>query len=238
MPARRMARGAVSALAAVLLLAGCTSANPQPTPTTTEGAPEPSASASTAPEDLVRIVVMGDSNTNGFVGTLPQGIDQGMAYVDYVVGDPLTFAGGWGTDGATSTVMAANTPTVEDVDIALIMIGTNNRIAQVPDTQLDADILQTVEKLAPKDTVILAIPPQNASPETPPEVNAHLEQFAEAQGYHFFNPWKNLTNKDMKWRSEFFRDGIHTNMKGYKLMGAEVRNYVRTEVLDDADAQK
>ncbi|OUD86554.1 hypothetical protein BC477_01075 [Clavibacter michiganensis subsp. michiganensis] len=169
---------------------------------------------------MTRIVVMGDSNTNGFVGTLPQGIDQGMAYVDYVVGDPLTFAGGWGTDGATSTVMAANTPTVEDVDVALIMIGTNNRIAGVPDTQLDADILQTVEKLAPKETVILGIPPQNASPETPPEVNAHLEQFADAQGYHFFNPWVNLTNKDMKWRTEFFRDGIHTNMTGYKLMGA------------------
>ncbi len=236
MPARRMARGAVSALAAVLLLAGCTSA-PQPAPTATEGEAAPSAPATTAPEDMTRIVVMCDSNTNGFVGTLPQGIDQGMAYVDYVVGDPLTFAGGWGTDGATRTVMAANTPTVEDVDVALIMIGTNNRIAGVPDTQLDADILQTVEKLAPKETVILGIPPQNASPETPPEVNAHLEQFADAQGYHFFDPWVNLTNKDMKWRTEFFRDGIHTNMTGYKLMGAEVRKFVRTEVLDES-AQK
>jgi lysophospholipase L1-like esterase len=154
-----------------------------------------------------------------------------------VVGDPLTFAGGWGNDGATSTFMASNTPTVEDVDVALIMIGTNNRLAGVPDTQLDADILQTVEKLAPKDTVILGIPPQNASPETPPEVNAHLEEFADAQGFHFFDPWKNLTNKDRKWRTEFFRDGIHTNMAGYKLMGAEVRKYVRTEVLDEP-AQK
>jgi uncharacterized lipoprotein YajG len=60
MPARRMARGAVSALAAVLLLAGCTSA-PQPAPTATDGEPAPSASATTAPEDMVRIVVMGDS---------------------------------------------------------------------------------------------------------------------------------------------------------------------------------
>ncbi|OUE08022.1 esterase [Clavibacter michiganensis] len=237
MPARRMARGAVSALAAVLLLAGCTSGNPQPTPTATEAEPAPSASATTAPEDMVRIVVMGDSNTNGFVGTLPQGIDQGMAYVDYVVGDPLTFAGGWGNDGATSTFMAANTPTVEDVDVALIMIGTNNRLAGIPDTQLDTDILETVGKLAPKETVILGIPPQNASPETPPQVNAHLEEFADAQGFHYFDPWVNLTNKDDKWRTEFFRDGIHTNMTGYKLMGAEVRRFVRTEVLDES-AQK
>ncbi|OUD86555.1 hypothetical protein BC477_01080 [Clavibacter michiganensis subsp. michiganensis] len=48
MPARRMARGAVSALAAVLLLAGCTSA-PQPAPTATEGEAAPSAPATTAP---------------------------------------------------------------------------------------------------------------------------------------------------------------------------------------------
>jgi lysophospholipase L1-like esterase len=238
MPARRMARGAVSALAAVLLLAGCTSGAPAPGPASSDGTLEPTATATTAPEDMVRVAVMGDSNTNGFVGTLEQGMEQGMAYVGYVVGDPMTFVGGWGNDGATSTFMAASTPTIEDVDVALIMIGTNNRASGVPDTQLDADILQTVGILAPQETVILGIPPQNAAPETPTEVNAHLEAFAEAQGFHYFDPWVNLTTKTGKWRTEFFRDGIHTNMKGYKLMGAEVRKYLRTEVLEGAAAQK
>jgi lysophospholipase L1-like esterase len=242
MPARRMARGAVSALAAILLLAGCSDGSAAPTsaPGTpgSDGTLEPTATATTAPEDLIRVAVMGDSNTNGFVGTLEQGREQGMAYVDYVVGDPMTFAGGWGNDGATSTFMAASTPAIEDVDVALIMIGTNNRPSGVPDTQLDADILQTVGKLAPQETVILGIPPQNAAPEIPREVNAHLEEFAEAQGFDYFDPWKNLTTKTGKWRTEFFRDGIHTTMKGYKLMGAEVRNHLRTEVLEGAAAQK
>ena len=174
----------------------------------------------------LRLAVIGDSNTNGFSGTWEMGVEQGNAYSSYTTDATIETVGGWANNGASSTYMAQMVTPIDDVDVLAVMIGTNNTLEGVTPAALVGDIDRAVATISPRDVLILAIPPMDASPTIPVSINDQLAGLADKRDWDYFDPWEGLRGSDNKWEPEFRRDGLHTTQAGYKKMGLNLREHL------------
>ena len=207
----------------VALLTGCASDAPT-TASTSTPTPTPTPFSKTNP---LRLAVIGDSNTNGFSGTWDTGVERANAYICYITDAAIESVGGWANNGASSTYMAQMVTPIEDVDVLAVMIGTNNKQEGVTPEALVGDIDRAVATIAPRNVVILAIPPMDAAPEIPVSINAQLAGLADKRDWDYFDPWLGLRGSDDKWEPEFLRDGLHTTRAGYEKMGINLQEHLK-----------
>lgn len=223
MPASATLRVLLAGAGVVLVLTGCTSVkSAKPADNVS-----PAETSQYSDADPLRLAVIGDSNTNGFSGTWESGVEQANAYITYTTDTTIVSAGGWANNGATSTYMAQMVTPIDDVDLLAVMIGTNNKTEGVTPEELVSDIDRAVATIAPRNVVILAIPPMDAAPEIPVSVNAQLAGLADKRDWDFFDPWLGLRGSDNKWESEYLRDGLHTTRAGYEKMGLNLQEHLK-----------
>jgi len=198
-------------------------------------------SASTAPAgptsstaDPLRIAVVGDSNTTGLGGTLDRGVETGSSYAAQLGHDDLEVVGGWAHDGASSELMAAQVTPVADVDVLVVMAGTNDPAQGVDAARREAALTTIDGVVSPTHTVLLAVPPIDVRPRQAADMNAELAAFAESRQWNFHDPWQALRSSDDTWLSDYRLDGIHTNAQGYAALGTDVGDYLQDSFADDA----
>jgi lysophospholipase L1-like esterase len=204
----------VAASASVIIVAGCSSLSPEPSP-----------SPSTAPEPI-RIAVVGDSNTTGLQGSLENGVANGTAWVAQLTSGEFKFVGGWARDGATSTVMAQQTQPIADVDLLVIMAGTNNAAQGISTEQLAADFETIAATIDADEVVLSADPPLDGTPEVIADLNVTIAEIAKDEGWRFHDSWAELRSPQQKWLPEYRLDGVHTTKEGYGVMASDMESYL------------
>jgi len=216
---RQIIRSGAIVTAAVLVLAGCSAGDDGPTEAVT-----PSA----APEPL-RLAVIGDSNTTGLSGTLEQGVAAGTAYVAQLEDPGVEFVGGWAHDGASSELMARQVPAVPDVDVLVVMAGTNDAAQGIDASRRAAALDNMARTVAADRTVLLAVPPIDVRPAQAIDLNAELKALAEARGWGFHDPWVDLRTPEGTWAEPYRLDGLHTNAAGYTALGDDMGDFLSEE---------
>lgn len=225
-----------SALLALLISAGAVTACTTPPPTAT---PAETGAASEVVEEValpLRVAVVGDSNTTGFKTTLADGIDAGAAWISLVPQAQIKYAGGWAQNGATSTAMRENIKPLQDVDVLVIMAGTNNIAMGMPDDVLAADLTAIAATVGARHTVLSSIPPFDARPEDATVLNARLASLASANGWSFMDPWATLRTPAGKWMDIYRLDGLHTTPDGYQTMALALRDQLVAAFAAEASA--
>jgi lysophospholipase L1-like esterase len=209
-------RAALIAAASVsmVIVAGCSSVTP-----------EPSSSATSAPLPI-RIAVVGDSNTTGLQGSLEAGVANGTAWVAQLTPSEFEFVGGWARDGASSTLMAQKTTPIDDVDVLVIMAGTNNAAVGIPIEQLTEDLEQIAATVDADKVVLSADPPLDGTPDVIAALNVTLADIAEDEGWGFHDAWSDLRSPEQKWLPAYKLDGVHTTREGYGVMAADMETYL------------
>jgi lysophospholipase L1-like esterase len=235
---RRVVRAAVATLllaSAALGAAACSGARDAavtPTSSTTMPAPTQTAPALTTPlppPDSARpvtIAVLGDSNTTGFSGTLEAGVAAGTAWVTRLPAE-FTVVGGWAVDGSTASAIADAAVEMPDVELVIVMAGTNDIATGVPTEITLNEIARIADAVGAQAMAVCAIPPLGWSPRAAQELNSALEAHAEAHGWLFIDPWVEMRNPDGTWVAAYETDGVHTSAEGYAAAGDQIGAQLR-----------
>lgn len=242
LPARILS-GSVS-LAFLLLLVGCattaTSAGhwalPAPpvvasedaTATTAEPTPSPSAEPPLRPLSLpVRVAIVGDSLTaGGGARLLSEGLDS-RTWMTYAEGGGIVYAGGWAMGGSTVQTMAENVRPIADVDVLVLMGGTNDVRLHNDFPSIASNYDAIVDIIRPRRVIIGAIPPLDSNPDDAARFDWRLKQYAATKGWHYVDPWA-FARDGRLYAPGTSYDGIHPTTHGYALVGRAFR----AEILD------
>lgn len=195
--------------ASVLLLgvSGCT--GPTPPPTAADSPP-------------LRLAIVGDSLSAGRTASIANGLDA-STWVSWATDDHLVYAGGWAVAGATTTAMANGITPITDVDVLVILAGTNNVGYGVPWDQTVIDLSRIVETMDARHTVVSAIPPFDRFAAEARDYNLTLSALAASRGWDFIDPWVEQRDGD-HWATGRSIDGGHPVEDGYRLLGLAIRD--------------
>ncbi|WP_157887548.1 SGNH/GDSL hydrolase family protein [Frondihabitans sp. PAMC 28766] len=229
------------ATAALVALVGCSNAQPSepraestssttapdikaPTPTGSTAVTDPASALGTA-SDPVRVAIVGDSLTAGGARIIPQdGLDQDT-WMTYAEGDGIKWVGGWAMGGTTTQIEAAHVTPIKDVDVLVLMSGTNNVRLHIPFAQAAKYYEQIVDTIKPKKVIIGAIPPYNHDPEGAAVYERQLEKFVRVKHWNFTDPW-GFARDGLVYQAGISNDGIHPTTAGYKIVGREYRDAI------------
>jgi lysophospholipase L1-like esterase len=168
-------------------------------------------------------VIVGDSNTTGFRGTLETGLAEGTAWGAQLPPDRFTIAGGWAVDGATTASMREGMASFTgEADHLVIMGGTNDLAIGATVGEIRSNVAAVARDVGAQRVTILAIAPYNYRPSEAMALNRSLRALAEHNGWSFLDPWVVLREADGTWSAEFLTDGIHTSVEGYAVAGREI----------------
>ncbi|GAA4670003.1 SGNH/GDSL hydrolase family protein [Frondihabitans cladoniiphilus] len=202
------------------LLVGCSTSVTAATPTSTS-----SPSSSSASSIPIRFAAVGDSLTSGITGAnIAEGENSG-SWVHYALGGRLEFAGGWSVPGTTIEEQAAHVAKMSDVDVLVVLSGTNDVRHGETFGHAEASYADVVATTDPERVLIAAIPPLTAAPDAAREYNTRLAAFATAHGWTFFDPWGFARDGD-DWKAGVSTDGIHPTLAGYERLGASLRSEI------------
>ncbi|WP_186377272.1 SGNH/GDSL hydrolase family protein [Curtobacterium pusillum] len=184
----------------------------------------PLAAGSGRPGPL-RIAVVGDSLSAGRSRFLGNGLDDGT-WITSAVGDGIEFVGGWARSGATPDQMAESVRPVSDVDVLVILAGTNAvRLHRTLGVEAAAyrSIVRTVH---PRTVLIAAIPPYHWQPHAAMEYNQDLRRLADREGWSWGDPWKFARN-GAGWVQGVSDDGTHpAGARQYRELGSSMRTLI------------
>jgi lysophospholipase L1-like esterase len=188
--------------------------------TSSHGSPSTSAESRRAP---LRVVIVGDSNSTGFRGTLETGLAEGAAWGSQLPSDQFTIVGGWAMDGATTASMREGIESFGgEADHLVMMGGTNDLATGAALEDVRSNLAAVAREVGAKRVTILAIPPFDYLPAEAMALNRSLGTLAEDNGWRFLDPWADLREADGTWSAEFRTDGIHTSVEGYALAGRDI----------------
>lgn len=226
---RSAARALVGVLAAATLVAltGCSTA-----PRSEPAAADPSAivpSPTSAPSistlgtaaDPVRVAIVGDSLTAGGGRMLSQGLDANT-WMTYAKGDGIDYVGGWAKGGTTVQIMAENVRPLPDVDVLVLMAGTNDVRRHIPFDRSAASYQRIVDVVHPKHVIIGALPPYDRNPQAAASYERQLEKYVHDKGWHLVDPW-GFARDGLVFAQGTTRDGIHPTTAGYRKVGLAYR---------------
>ena len=196
-------------------------------------AAEPRAAERAAAAPL-RVAVVGDSLSAGRSRFLGNGLDD-ESWMHYAEGDGIEFAGGWARSGARPDQMAAAVKPVDDVDVLVILAGTNavrTGKTMAEETTYYDRIASTIRA---KTVVVSAIPPYRAHTAEALAYNTALRTFTQERGWTWGDPWGTARNGD-RWVKGFSTDGMHpAGPAQYKVLGEALRRIILdTRVLPSA----
>jgi hypothetical protein len=193
-------------------------------------APEPGASASATSEAGIagaplRVALVGDSLSAGASGFLGNGLDRN-SWMTYANGSGIDFVGGWAKAGATPDQMAASATPVGDVDVLVILAGTN----AVRDGKSFSDEAWAYESIVrtmgAQHVLIAAIPPYEAHARAATAYNTALRAFAAKRGWDWTDPWSWARDGE-RWTAGVSADGMHpAGATGYQSLGTAIRSVV------------
>lgn len=215
----RLLVAAATALA-LIALAGCTGTAPSLPQAGPAESSTPVPIASAAADD-VRVAVVGDSLTAGGGRSLADGLTQNT-WISYAQGDGIAYAGGWAVGGRTVEQMAAGVKPIADVDVLVLMGGTNDVRLHRTFRQARASYDRIVATVHPEHVIIGAIPPYDRQPKAAAAYERQLSAYAIAKGWDFVDPW-GFARDGLVYRSGTSRDGIHPTTAGYRTIGLAYR---------------
>lgn len=185
---------------------------------------DPEAAAGVSGGDI-RFAVVGDSLSAGRSKFLGNGLDD-ETWATYAIGDELDFAGGWARSGATPELMAEHVKHVDDVDVLVILAGTN--AVRVGEDLRDeaAAYRRVVSVIGPRHVVISAIPPYRWQPRAAIVYNEDLQELAEHEGWTWADPW-GFARRGAGWVPGVSSDGTHpADADQYRLLGLQMRGII------------
>jgi lysophospholipase L1-like esterase len=233
--ARAALVGAVFALLATGCSAAVTTASFGSAPS---GAPQAAASAApldgatdadgttdgVTDDDAVRVAIVGDSLTAGGGRLLSDGLDANT-WMTYARGDGVEWVGGWARGGSTIQEQAAAVTPVADVDVLVLMSGTNDVRKGIGFAESAASYDAVVATIAPEHVVVAAIPPYDRSPAAAAVYQRALERHVLARGWTWTDPW-GFARDGLVFAAGTSPDGIHPTTAGYQRLGESLRETI------------
>jgi len=194
--------------------------------------PIPEARPSQSPSETpllepTRVAVVGDSNTEVDSPAFNAGQISPNSWVTQLLNGGFEFAGGWAVGGSTSTAQAEGLAPVADVDVLLIMTGTNDLAFGLPFEETAAAIDAMVAKAPAGRVVLLAIPPRDI--ETGPtsaEFNAALQTLAAQRGWDYFDGLESVRAPEGGFAEGTTIDGLHLSPEAEAAAGQAVLAYL------------
>lgn len=181
--------------------------------------PTPTPSRSAAP---IRVAVVGDSLSAGSSGFLGNGLDAG-SWMTYAQGGRVEYVGGWAHAGATPEQMAAAVRPINDVDVLVILAGTNAVRAGASFEQERSSYDDIVRTVGARRVIVSSIPPYNPDPAGGVRYNRLLREYVQSQGWDWFDAWQ-FARDGNGWKSGFSVDGVHPgSIAGYRALGRTLR---------------
>jgi len=234
----KIARAALAGAALALLVTGCsvgvTTASPGSAPT---GAPQAAASAAPGDvtgdgagaddvrrDDAVRVAIVGDSLTAGGARLLSDGLDANT-WMTYARGDGVEWVGGWAKGGSTIQDQAAAVTPVADVDVLVLMSGTNDVRKGIGFAESAASYDAVVATVAPRHVVVAAIPPYDRAPAAAAVYQRALERHVLERGWTWTDPW-GFARDGLVFAAGSSPDGIHPTTVGYQRVGESLRETI------------
>ena len=224
---RARAVALATAVTLVALLTGCAGGAGGTAPLAgATGAPAVTDASGALPDlDLhgtgVRVAAVGDSLTAGGGRMLSDGLDANT-WMTYARGDGLDYVGGWAKGGSTVEEQAAAVTPVEDVDVLVLMSGTNDVRLGVPFEQAAPSYDAVVGTIGAAHVVVAAIPPYDRDPAAAARYGAQLEAYVVRRGWTYVDPWAWLRD-GVLFAPGTTRDGIHPTTAGYERLGLALR---------------
>ena len=219
-----IARVALTGAALAVALVGCagqaTTASPGSLPT---GEPQAAASAAPATTGL-RVAIVGDSLTAGGGRLLSDGLDADT-WMTYAQGDGVDYVGGWAKGGSTVQEQAAAVRPIADVDVLVLMSGTNDVRRQISFADSRSSYESIIDTIDARHVVIAAIPPYDRSPVAALRYEADLERWVATTNHTFVDPW-GFARDGAVFARGTTDDGVHPTTSGYRLLGTGLREAI------------
>lgn len=174
--------------------------------------------AEMAPEHDLRVAVVGDSLSAGRSRFLGNGLDD-ESWMTYAEGDGIEFAGGWARAGATPTEMAEAVEPVPDVDVLVILAGTNAVRTGKTFAQERTAYESIAATIHARDVIVADIPPYRWKPHAAEVYSAALRAFVVQHGWRWADPWT-FARSGSGWAAGVSTDGTHpANAAEYRRLG-------------------
>ncbi|WP_187290437.1 SGNH/GDSL hydrolase family protein [Curtobacterium sp. B18] len=192
---------------------------------------EPTApqAAEVVPRQDVRVAVVGDSLSAGRSGFLGNGLDD-ESWMTYAKGDGIAFAGGWARAGATPDEMAAAVEPIENVDVLVILAGTNAvRTGRTFADERPA-YERIVDTIGARQVIVAGLPPYRWKPTEAVEYSRALQQFVVQEGWRWADPWT-FARSGSSWANGVSTDGTHpADAAEYRRLGLAFRSIILSVV--------
>jgi hypothetical protein len=188
---------------------------------------EPTApqAAEVVPKRDLRVAVVGDSLSAGRSGFLGNGLDD-ESWMTYAKGDGVDFAGGWARAGATPDEMAAAVRPIDDVDVLVILAGTNAVRTGKTFAEERSAYERIVDTVGARSVIVSDIPPYRWRPKTALAYAKALQQFVTEQGWHWADPWT-FARSGSGWATGVSTDGTHpADAAEYRRLGLAFRSII------------
>jgi hypothetical protein len=187
--------------------------------------PPPRAAATPRARTPVRVAVVGDSLSAGRSMFLGNGLDD-ESWMTYAQGDGLVFAGGWARAGATPADMAAAITPIDDVDVVVVLAGTNAVRRGLTVAEQTAAYDRIVATVDADRVVVCAIPPYPRDGSAQRTYNRELRTLVLQRGWEWADPWT-TARTGQEWAQGFSADGVHpAGPAQYAVLGKAIREIV------------
>ncbi|WP_344796578.1 SGNH/GDSL hydrolase family protein [Frondihabitans peucedani] len=224
-----MTRALVGGLlaASLAVVAGCSAAprsEPEAVADTHVAVPTEQAAPQGAlgtPADPVRVAVVGDSLTAGGGRMLSWGLTPDT-WISYAKGDGVDYVGGWAKGGTTVQEQAAHVRPISDVDVLVLMAGTNDVRLHIGFAEAAASYDSIVSTIHAKHVIVGAIPPYDRDPRAAAVYEQQLRRYVATKGWDFVDPW-GFARDGLRYRAGISVDGIHPVTAGYQRLGENYR---------------
>jgi hypothetical protein len=187
--------------------------------------PEPQAAEPPLSSQPLRVAIVGDSLTAGGSGFLGNGLDD-EAWMSYADGGGIEYVGGWARAGATPEQMAQAVEPITDVDVLVILAGTN--AVRLGESVMDesAAYRRIADTIRPDQVLVSSIPPYRAHAAAAIVYNEELRALVESEGWRWIDPWTAARDGD-DWAPGFSVDGIHpAGPAQYGVLGESFRRLI------------
>lgn len=181
--------------------------------------------AEPTPAAPLRVAVVGDSLSAGGSGFLANGLDD-RAWMSYADGDGIEYVGGWARSGATPDEMADAVQPIDDVDVLVVLAGTNAVRTGRTMAQETAAYERIVEVIRPKRVLVSSIPPYRAHAVAALVYGKELRKVVAEHGWTWVDPWTAARDGD-DWAPGFSTDGTHpAGPEQYRVLGEAFRRII------------
>lgn len=179
--------------------------------------------AEVTPERDLRVAVVGDSLSAGRSGFLGNGLDD-KSWMTYAEGDGIEFAGGWARAGATPDEMAAGVRPIPDVDVLVILAGTNAVRTDKTFAQERSAYEEIASTINARQVIVSDLPPYRWKPRALRTYARELRTFATDRGWEWVDPWT-FARSGTGWAAGVTTDGTHpADAAEYRRLGEAFRS--------------